>query len=73
MFEGAEEMVEKVGYYLEHADEREAVAEAGHVRCLQFRKFGRRPVRAILAKVEELRGAGAAPADVDFASAVNAP
>jgi len=34
MFEGAREMVEKVGYYLDRPSEREAIAEAGHVRCL---------------------------------------
>ncbi len=40
MFEGAEEMVEKVGYYLDHPGEREAIAEAGHLRCLNIRQFG---------------------------------
>jgi hypothetical protein len=73
MFEGAEEMVAKVGYYLEHADEREAVLEAGRLRCLNSGNSVDDRVHAILAKVAELRGAGAAPADVYFASAVNAP
>ena len=73
MFEGADEMVAKVGYYLEHADEREAVTEAGRLRCLNSGNSVDDRVRAILAKVAELRGDGAAPADAYFASAVNAP
>ena len=73
MFDGAKEMVEKVGYYLEHAAERETVAEAGHVRCLHSGNSVDDRVRAILAKVEELRRAGAEPAGAHFASAVNAP
>ena len=73
MFEGAKEMVDKVGYYLEHTAEREAVAEAGHVRCLHSGNSVDDRVRAILAKVEELRRAGTELAGAHFASAVNAP
>ena len=34
MFDGASEMVEKVGYFLDHPGRREAITEAGHLRCL---------------------------------------
>jgi hypothetical protein len=73
MFSGAEEMVGKVGYYLEHPQEREQVADAGHLRCLQSGNSVDDRVRAIISKVEELRGGAAAPAGAHFASAVNAP
>jgi hypothetical protein len=77
MFEGAAEMAAKVGYYLDHPAEREAVTEAGHVRCLNSGNSVDDRVSAMLAKVAELRG-GAAPAPVPatepyFAKAANAP
>ena len=73
MFEGAEEMAAKVGYYLDHPQEREEIAEAGHVRCLHSGNSVDDRVRAILAKVAELRGEANPPAETHFASAVNAP
>ncbi len=77
MFAGAEEMVAKVGYYLDRPDEREAVTEAGHLRCLNSGNSVDDRARAILAKVAELRGGGAPEesleADAYFAMAVNAP
>jgi hypothetical protein len=75
MFEGADEMVAKVGYYLDQPDEREAMTEAGHIRCLQSGNSVDDRVRAVLAKVAELRGdeTPAAAGDGYFAKAVNAP
>jgi spore maturation protein CgeB len=71
MFEGAAEMVEKVGYYLDHAAEREALAEAGHVRCLNSGNSVDDRARAMLAKVEALRAGRTDPPYL--AIAVNAP
>jgi glycosyltransferase involved in cell wall biosynthesis len=34
LFDGVEELAEKVRYYLEHQRERQAIAEAGHMRCV---------------------------------------
>jgi spore maturation protein CgeB len=65
-------MAAKVGYYLDHPEEREAIAEAGHVRCLQSGNSVDDRVRAVLAKVAELRGDNA-PGEAYFAKAVNAP
>ena len=77
MFEGAEELATKVGYYLAHAAEREAIAEAGRLRCLQSGNSVDDRVRAILAKVGELRAdvrkVAPAPPDRYFAGAVSAP
>jgi hypothetical protein len=71
MFFGAEEMADKVGYYLHHSREREAIAEAGHLRCLNGGNSVDDRVRAVLAKVAEL--GGEARAESYFARAVNAP
>jgi spore maturation protein CgeB len=78
MFAGAEEMVAKIGYYLDHQAERERIAEAGHIRCLNSGHSVDDRVRAILAKVAELRGVEAPAAEAVeeeayFAKAVNAP
>jgi spore maturation protein CgeB len=81
MFNGAAEMVEKVGYFLDHAAEREAIAEAGHIRCLTSGNSVDDRVRAVLAKIAELRGGEAAQSHAEapseeeayFAIAVNAP
>ncbi len=79
MFSGASEMVEKVGYYLDHPVERDALTEAGHLRCLNSGNSADDRVRAVLAKVAELRGETppptAAPAEAEpyFAMAANAP
>ncbi len=71
MFAGAEEMAAKVGYFLDHPQEREAIAEAGHLRCLSSGNSVDDRVRAVLAKVAELTGAEAS--EPYFAKAVNAP
>ena len=75
MFEGAEEMVEKVGYYLDHPGEREAIAEAGHLRCLNTGNSVDDRMRAVVAKVTELLGGAASPAEAEpyFAKAASAP
>ena len=74
MFAGADEMVEKVFHYLDHPREREALAEAGHLRCLQSGNSVDDRARAVMAKVAELRGALAAPADdLYLAMATSAP
>jgi hypothetical protein len=71
MFAGAPEMVDKVGYYLDRPGEREAVAEAGHLRCLNSGHSVDDRARAMLAKVEQLRAGRAEPPYL--ARAVNAP
>ena len=74
MFAGAEEMVEKVGYYIDHAQEREATAEAGHLRCLKSGNSVDDRARAVMSKVAELRAAATAPADDPYlAMATSAP
>ena len=78
MFAGAEEMVARIGYYLDHSAEREQIMEAGHIRCLHSGHSVDDRVGAILAKVAELRGVETAAADpveeeAYFAKAVNAP
>jgi hypothetical protein len=54
-FADADEMIERIDYFLGHPDEREAVAEAGHLRCLSSGNAVDDRVRAVLEKVEELR------------------
>jgi spore maturation protein CgeB len=54
-FDGADEMIERVDYFLAHPAEREAVAEAGHLRCLSSGNAVDDRVRTVLEKVEELR------------------
>ena len=76
MFDGASEMVEKVGYYLNHPGRREAMTEAGHLRCLSGGNSVNERARAMLAKVSELRdGAPALGDGVDpyLAKAASAP
>ena len=55
LFEGAEDMIQKIEYFLDHSDERQAIAEAGHVRCLSSGNAVDDRVRVVLQKVEELR------------------
>ena len=78
MFAGAGEMVAKIAYYLDHETERERIAEAGHIRCLNSGHSVDDRVRAVLAKVAELRGveapvSGLVEDEAYFAKAVNAP
>jgi spore maturation protein CgeB len=75
MFDGASEMAEKVSYYLEHPSRREAMAEAGHLRCLNGGNSVDDRARAVLAKVAELRGEAAPTTEADpyFAKAARAP
>lgn len=63
-FGDAGELVSKVAYYLEHAAEREAIAEAGRRRCLESGFSVEHRAAEILSKVAELRqGRAQAPAD----------
>jgi len=55
LFDGPEEMVDKVEYYLAHSKGRTAIAEAGHIRCLNSGNAVDDRVRTVLAKVGELR------------------
>jgi spore maturation protein CgeB len=71
MFEGAREMVDKVGYYLDHPAERETTAEAGHLRCLNSGHSVDDRARTMLVKVEQLRAGVTDPPYL--AKAVNAP
>jgi len=71
MFEGPQEMADKVGYYLDHPAEREAMAEAGHVRCLNSGHSVDDRARTMLSKVEALRAGR--PDSPYLARAVNAP
>jgi spore maturation protein CgeB len=77
MFDGPGEMVEKARFYLSRPAEREATAEAGHLRCLNGGNSVDDRARAMLAKVTELRSAATAPAaaaaESYFAHAVSAP
>jgi spore maturation protein CgeB len=75
MFDGGAEMVEKVNYYLDHPGRREAMTEAGHIRCLNGGNSVDDRARAVLAKVAELRDAAVAPAGADpyLAKAASAP
>ncbi len=51
-FDGEEELVEKVGYYLEHAGERRRLAAAGRRRCLDAGYSYRHQLRSILERLE---------------------
>ena len=73
MFDGSQEMADKVAYYLSHAEERETITEAGHLRCLSSGNSVDDRVATIFAKVAELRGAGAKENAGYLAKAVNAP
>lgn len=42
IFKGASDLVEKIGYYLEHDREREAIARAGYERTLREHTYERR-------------------------------
>jgi len=52
-FSSPEELAEKATYYLEHPDEREAVAERGYQRLIQGRHTIRDRVKTIIEHLEE--------------------
>jgi len=62
LFGGPDEMVGKIEYYLEHEDEREVIAEAGHLRCLNSGNAVDDRARLVLKKVDELRAVANTPA-----------
>jgi spore maturation protein CgeB len=47
-FSSAEELVRKARYYLDHDDERSAIARAGHCRCLKSPYTHRDRMREVL-------------------------
>jgi spore maturation protein CgeB len=48
LFSGKAELIDKVGYYLEHEDERRAIAQAGHERCV--------PAYSLTTRAREIAG-----------------
>ena len=46
-FESAEELAEKIDYYLAHPDERAAIARAGHTRCVPAYSYDNRMVELL--------------------------
>ena len=48
LFAGKAELIDRVGYYLEHEDERLAMARAGHARCV--------PAYSLAARAREIAG-----------------
>ncbi len=52
LFDGEDELVEKVGYYLEHAAERRRIATAGRRRCLDSGYSYQHQLRSILERLE---------------------
>jgi hypothetical protein len=54
-FDSAEEMAEKIDYYLSHPSKREAIARAGHSRCVPAYSYDER-VKEILRYYQEQRG-----------------
>lgn len=61
LFDGAGEMINKISHYLEHSVERERIAEAGHIRCLNGGHSVDDRVRAMLEKIQELLAPTASP------------
>ena len=53
-FESSSDLVERVRYYLDHADERDAVARAGHARTIAEHTYEQR-ISEILEKLRPLR------------------
>ena len=54
LFSDASEMIDKVGYFLAHTEERKAITEAGHIRCLASGNAVDDRVRTMLAKFDKL-------------------
>ena len=54
-FDSPEELHEKVRYYLEHDDEREAIREAGHQRCMSSGYDYEARMREVLSEIEKAR------------------
>ena len=54
-FDGVEDLREKVGYYLEHEEERRAIAESGYRKVKETHLYIER-IRTMLAQVEAERG-----------------
>jgi spore maturation protein CgeB len=65
LFGDAAEMIDKVCHYLDHPDERKAIAEAGHVRCLSSGNAVDDRVRTVLAKFDELHPRAKPAAELD--------
>ena len=59
LFDGVEELAEKVRYYLEHERERQAIADAGRRRCVPAYSYDER-ARACL-RLHERAGMGLTP------------
>jgi len=53
-FGGVEEMVEKIHYYMQHKDERRAIARRGRLRCLRSRYSNDERVKEMLDLVKAL-------------------
>lgn len=56
-FDGVEDLREKVGYYLEHEEERRAIAESGYRKVKETHLYIER-IRTMLAQVEEAERGG---------------
>jgi len=54
-FESVQELAEKIDYYLAHREEREAIARAGHARCVPAYSYDNR-VAEILRWHQQVRG-----------------
>jgi spore maturation protein CgeB len=54
-FSDADELIEKIEYYLVHEEERRALAEAGHRRCITSGYSADDRINSIIAKYRELR------------------
>jgi glycosyltransferase involved in cell wall biosynthesis len=55
MFGDADEMIAKIEYFLKYPDQRQAIAESGHRRCLASGYSIDDRARSVLVKVAELR------------------
>lgn len=55
-FSDADELIAKIRYYLKHEDERKAIAEAGHARCLSSGYSIDDRAKTVITKYHEIRG-----------------